>query len=94
MSVDVVGYKMIVSGRVQGVGYRAFALRSAVELGLVGFARNLPDRTVEVYAEGPRSALEGLRSRLQQGPRWAAVDRITVQEQAAGSRHRSFTIEL
>jgi acylphosphatase len=93
MSVDSVGYKMLVSGRVQGVGFRYFAWRNAVALGVVGLVRNLPDGSVEVYAEGPREALEQLRSRLREGPRSAAVAQVAVQEQAATRRHASFSIE-
>ena len=85
---------MIVSGRVQGVGYRAFAIRSAAALGLVGFVRNLPDGTVEVYAEGAKESLEQLKGRLQEGPRWAAVNRVTVEERAATGRYASFSVEF
>ena len=46
--------RYVVRGRVQGVGYRYFVLRQAEELGLAGFARNLPDGSVEVIAEGAR----------------------------------------
>jgi acylphosphatase len=62
-----------VFGRVQGVGYRYFALREAERLGVTGFARNRPDGAVEVVAEGPEASLEQLEERLREGPSFAAV---------------------
>jgi acylphosphatase len=64
-------------GRVQGVGYRMFAIRRAQELGLSGYVRNLPDhRTVEVVAEGTRDTLERLLAQLRRGPHGARVDAV------------------
>jgi acylphosphatase len=62
-----------ISGRVQGVGYRYFAQRAATALGLGGYARNLDDGRVEVYASGPAEALSEFSARLREGPRWADV---------------------
>jgi acylphosphatase len=58
----------IVEGRVQGVGFRAFVLESALELGLTGWVRNRWDGTVEVMAEGPKVDLERLLEALRRGP--------------------------
>jgi acylphosphatase len=69
-----------VRGRVQGVGYRAFAQRSAQELGLSGYARNLDDGSVEVYAAGPAEKLAELAPLLHRGPRWADVRGVEEQE--------------
>jgi acylphosphatase len=67
----------LVRGRVQGVGFRAFASRRARSLGLSGYARNLGDyRTVEVVAEGKRSALEELLAVLRRGPVGSHVDDV------------------
>jgi acylphosphatase len=66
-------YRYVVTGRVQGVGYRYFVLREAERLGLAGFARNLPDGRVEVVAEGAEDVLGELESRLRRGPSFAAV---------------------
>jgi acylphosphatase len=65
-----------ISGRVQGVGYRFFAVDEALARSLVGYARNLPDGDVEVVAEGPRAVLEDFVSVLATGPRSARVDRV------------------
>lgn len=58
----------IVEGRVQGVGFRAFVLEHALELGLTGWVRNRWDGTVEVVAEGPNMELENLLTALRRGP--------------------------
>ncbi|TBH17390.1 acylphosphatase [Thermus thermamylovorans] len=69
----------LVRGRVQGVGYRAFAQRRALELGLSGYAENLPDGRVEVVAEGPEEELLAFLHHLKQGPRLARVEGVEVQ---------------
>jgi acylphosphatase len=71
-----------VRGRVQGVGYRAFAQRSAQSLGLTGYARNLDDGRVEVYAAGPADKVAELTPLLHRGPRWADVRGVEEQEAA------------
>ncbi len=69
----------LVRGRVQGVGYRAFAIDRAHALGLGGHVRNLPDhRTVEVVAEGARVALDTFVADLWRGPHAARVTDVEV----------------
>jgi acylphosphatase len=67
-------FRYLVRGRVQGVGYRYFVMREAAALGVTGFARNLPDGTVEVVAEAADDVLELFEGRLRQGPSFAAVN--------------------
>ena len=81
-----------VRGRVQGVGYRYFAQRTASALGLTGYARNLDDGRVEVYAVGPASKLAELAPLLYRGPRWAEVRGVEEQE-AAVHAFASFHID-
>lgn len=69
----VKGLHAFISGRVQGVGYRAFTRDTARKLGLKGFVRNLPDGRVEVYAEGEEELLEKFLSKLWEGPFFAKV---------------------
>jgi len=76
---------VLVSGRVQGVGYRHFTRKKALELGLSGYAENLSDGRVEVVAEGEKADLELLIHHLRQGPRGALVLQLDVQwSEAAG----------
>lgn len=68
--------RAMVRGRVQGVGYRAFALHEAERLGVRGYARNLFDGRVEVVAVGPADILEHFAARLQAGPPGSRVDAV------------------
>jgi acylphosphatase len=70
---------VLVSGRVQNVGYRAFVLRYARALGVSGTVRNLPSGRVEVVAEGDEQTLNRLLTLLQQGPPAARVTDVSVQ---------------
>jgi acylphosphatase len=72
--------RWLVSGRVQGVGFRYFAQRRADELGLNGWARNLDDGRVEVYATGPAERLSDLAAALHMGPRMAEVRGVEEME--------------
>ena len=66
----------LISGRVQGVGYRYFTKQLADELGIVGWVKNLPDGRVETRVAGSIEQLTGLREGLYQGPVGARVDQI------------------
>ena len=83
--------RWFIRGRVQGVGYRYFAQRAAVELGLTGYARNLDDGRVEVYAAGPVAKLSETAGMLHCGPRWSDVRGVEEQE-AAVQDYGSFRI--
>jgi acylphosphatase len=65
-----------VFGMVQGVGFRWFVARHARSLGLTGYARNLPNGSVEVMVDGPEEALPALERLLRAGPANAQVDRV------------------
>jgi acylphosphatase len=69
---------VLIAGQVQGVGYRAFVQRQALDLGLAGYAENLLDGRVEVVAEGLRSDLEYLLVKLKIGPAHAVVTDLEV----------------
>lgn len=72
-----------VEGRVQGVGYRAWAVREAEALGLAGWVRNAPDGAVEVAVRGPAAAVRRFAELLGQGPRHARVVRVVSLGQPA-----------
>lgn len=69
-------FRYVVSGRVQGVGYRYFVLKKAAALGVTGFARNREDGAVEVVAEGSDEALSSFEQMLREGPAFAAVSDV------------------
>jgi acylphosphatase len=71
-------HRFAVRGRVQGVGYRAFARAAALRFGLTGFAHNEPDGSVLCEAEGPAAALEQFAAELRRGPRFSRVDGVAV----------------
>jgi len=71
--------RLIISGRVQGVYFRAATTAQAEKLGLSGYARNLPGRKVEIVAEGPIDSLKSLATWARQGPPDARVDDVSEQ---------------
>jgi acylphosphatase len=84
--------RWFIRGRVQGVGFRYFAQRAAVELGLTGYVRNLDDGGVEVFAAGPEEQISRFAALLRRGPRMAQVR--TVEERTAEpGTYTSFEIE-
>jgi acylphosphatase len=81
-----------ISGLVQGVGFRYYALRRAQERGVVGYVRNLSDGRVEVVAEGAEEALESLKGDLAVGPGAAKVARVEESVNEETGRFTTFTI--
>jgi acylphosphatase len=82
-----------IRGRVQGVGYRMFALRTASEFGLVGTVRNEPDgRTVTIEVEGDRAAIETFAARCAQGPPHAHIEHCHIEWRAPSGLYRDFRI--
>jgi acylphosphatase len=84
--------RAIVSGRVQGVGFRAATAREARRLGVDGWVRNLPDGRVEVLAEGDPGGVDALVAWLRQGPPGAHVRGISVDDSAPPAGLQGFTI--
>jgi acylphosphatase len=82
-----------VRGRVQGVGYRVFALREARALGLDGFVANEADGSVRVVAEGRPADLDALVARLEAGPPAGWVDRVIARREPARGIGSGFRIE-
>ncbi|MCC7404730.1 MAG: acylphosphatase [Bdellovibrionales bacterium] len=72
--------RFLISGKVQGVGFRAFTFREATSLGVVGWVRNLEDGRVEALVLAPQETMLSLEARIRQGPRGSRVDRVEVIE--------------
>ena len=78
---DLETRRYVITGRVQGVGFRWFVEREAAQLAIAGWVRNREDGSVEVMATGTPEQQRNLRSKLREGPRAARVD--MVQESTA-----------
>jgi acylphosphatase len=87
-----VARRYLVSGRVQGVGYRYFTVRAARELGLRGWVRNLSDGRVEVCAVGAARKLIHLEGELRLGPLRAEVRSMEVEDAGVDVRIEGFHI--
>jgi acylphosphatase len=86
--------RAIVHGRVQGVGYRFFAERYAIELGVTGYAKNLDNGDVEIVAQGAKPSLETYLVKLHEGPRLSKVTEIEVEWQLVSEHYPSFDIRF
>ena len=82
----------LVSGRVQGVGFRYHVLQSAHRFGVLGDVRNLPDGRVEIRAGGPVDQVEGLLAAVRTGPPGARVESVESLEPEKGLNFDTFTI--
>jgi acylphosphatase len=85
--------KYIVSGRVQGVGFRWFVETTASREGVHGWVRNLPDGRVEASAEGDAEAIERFERALRHGPPAARVDDVEVDAVAPTGRDTGFIVK-
>ena len=85
--------RFLISGDVQGVGYRFFAQRAAARHQIVGYVRNCPDGTVEALAEGPANSVEAFKHDLATGPQWAVVNQVEEINLEPTGTYSSFRIE-
>lgn len=88
-----VARRLIISGRVQGVGYRWFAREAAAREGVTGWVANLPDGRVEALVEGTPDAVERVERSLRQGPAGARVDTVYADSEAASGGYKDFSIK-
>jgi acylphosphatase len=84
---------LVIRGRVQGVYYRASAVREAKRLGLTGWVKNRPDTGVELVAEGEEDQVKDFLAWAQHGPSTARVDKIDTRWRSYTGEFASFTIE-
>ena len=80
-----VARRFVISGRVQGVGFRYFTEEVAGREGVNGWVRNLPDGRVEVAADGDADAVERFERAIRHGPRGARVDQVDVFDDVPGT---------
>lgn len=88
-----VAKKFLITGEVQGVGYRFFAQRAAARHQVRGEVRNRTDGSVEVIAEGPRDAVEEFKQDLVTGPNWSRVEQVEEVDLEPTGLYASFRIE-
>ncbi len=89
---DAARLRLVVSGRVQGVFFRAAARRQALSFHLRGYARNLADGTVEIVAEGRREELRALAQWARVGPPAAAVADVREEWRESLGEFADFTV--
>jgi acylphosphatase len=88
----MIAKKFLVTGRVQGVGFRWYVMSRARSLGLDGWVRNTRDGSVEVWAEGPVLDLESLESSLRKGPSGAMVRDVRAESHELSGTLSGFEI--
>ena len=91
----MVARRYMVTGRVQGVGYRNFVEHTAGKLSVDGYVRNRRDGSVEVFAMGTPEELQNLRMALERGPMMAQVSRVAEEPSDVEARYvGNFTVEF
>ncbi len=85
--------RIVVHGRVQGVGFRFFVRDVGMRMGLTGNVSNMPDSTVEIIVEGNSKRIEEFIAEVQKGPSLARVERLEIQELPGGGSYSTFHIE-
>ena len=89
----MIARRFLISGLVQGVGYRYFAQRAAAKHQVKGYIRNLPDGTVEAIAQGSELSVNEFRDDLAAGPRYSRVDHIEELVVEPDAAYATFRIE-
>jgi len=84
---------IIVSGKVQGVGYRYFSQMKAVQYGVTGWAKNLADNSVEIVAVGSRDQLDPFVEELRIGNPFSKISDMEITESEVTEQFNSFTIK-
>jgi acylphosphatase len=88
----IVAKRFLISGRVQGVGFRFFAQDIAAVEGVHGYVRNLPDGRVEAFVEGDDQSVLRIERALRRGPPGADVEDVVVEGSAPTGRATGFSI--
>ncbi|OCA89422.1 MULTISPECIES: acylphosphatase [Bacillaceae] len=85
-------YHIIVSGIVQGVGFRYFTLLTAKDYDIHGWVRNLVNGDVEIVAQGTEEALDHFLGKIRIGPKYSRINHVEVNTQVA-TEYKNFTIK-
>jgi acylphosphatase len=85
--------QIVVSGKVQGVGYRYFAQMKAVQFGITGWVKNRSDGAVEMVTTGTKENLDLFIEEIRRGNPFSTVDQIEIKEISIGEKYQSFTIK-
>jgi acylphosphatase len=88
----LVARRFVVSGRVQGVGFRYFTQDWALREGVTGWVRNLPDGRVEAHVEGEAEAVTRIERALRTGPRGARVETVRVDVEDVTGAYDTFSV--
>ena len=94
MQAGIIRQRLVLSGAVQGVGFRYWAVREAEPFDVGGYVRNLPDGSVEAVLEGPREEVEKYGDILKQGPPYGRVGRVAVVEEEPRGEFTSFGVRF
>jgi acylphosphatase len=84
---------VFVSGKVQGVGFRAFVQKEAVALDVQGWVKNLADGRVEAVAEGLKEKVDALLEKMKKGPAASHVEKVDVTEEATTGEFTKFEVK-
>lgn len=85
--------QIVVTGKVQGVGYRYFAQMKAVQFGITGWVKNRSDGAVEMVTTGTKENLDLFIEEVRRGNPFSTVDQIEIREISTGEKYQSFTIK-
>ena len=94
MSENIKTYKILVSGRVQGVGFRYFSQSRASKYNIKGFIRNTYDNKVEIVCQGEEEELEQFINEVRKGPAFSVVSDMEIEEIKKPQKYNSFDIKF
>jgi len=90
--MEIIAVKFLISGRVQGVGYRWFVLEAAKKIGIIGTVKNNIDGSVEVMAQSTQVNIENLKFQLVNGPSFSKIDTVKETSQEVNNNLIDFKI--
>ena len=89
----LIARRYVITGRVQGVGFRFFAEDAAAREGVHGWVRNQPDGTVEAWVEGDEESVQRIEAALHRGPSGARIERVDVEDVVPTGRATGFMVK-